>query len=43
MDGTISRCGVAAFRLLPYHAHEGIPIPIDDLHLDDLNDSDVDS
>ena len=40
MDGTLSRQGVAAFRLLPYHACEGIPLPIDDLHLDDLDDSD---
>ena len=40
MDGTISRRGVAAFRLLPYHTREGTPIPIDDLHLDDLDDSD---
>ena len=28
---------------LPYHAHEGIPLPIDDLHLDDLDDSDKES
>ena len=43
MDGTVSRCGVAAFQLLPYHAHEGIPLPINDLHLDDLDDSDEES
>ena len=40
MDGMISQHGVAAFQLLPYHAREGTPIPIDDLHLDDLDDSD---
>ncbi len=40
MDSMISRCGVAAFRLLPYHAREGTPIPIDNLHLDDLDNSD---
>ena len=43
MDGTVSRRGVAAFRLLPYHARKGIPLPIDDLHLDDLDDSDEES
>ena len=43
MDGTVSRRGVAAFRLLPYHAREDIPLPIDDLHLDDLDDSDEES
>ena len=43
MDGTVSRRGVAAFRRLPYHAREGIPLPIDDLHLDDLDDSDKES
>ena len=43
MDGTVSRRGVAAFRLLPYHAREGIPLPIDDLHLDDLDDSEEES
>jgi len=36
--------GVAGIRLLPYHTHEGIPIPIDDLHFGrTLNDSDVES
>ena len=40
MDGTISQCGVAAFQLLPYHTCEGIPLLINDLHLDDLDDSD---
>ena len=43
MDSTVSQQGVAAFRLLPYHAHEGIPLPINDLHLDDLDDSDEES
>ena len=43
MDGTVSRRGVAAFRRLPYHAREGIPLPIDDLHLDNLDDSDEES
>jgi len=38
MDGTISRRGVAAFRLLPYHTREGAPLPIDELRLDDLDD-----
>jgi len=38
MDGTISRRGVAAFRLLPYHTQEGAPLPIDELRLDDLDD-----
>ena len=43
MDGTVSRRGVAAFQLLPYHTCKGILLPIDDLHLDDLDDSDEDS
>ena len=43
MDGTISQRGVAAFQLMPYHAREGIPLPINDLHLDDLDDSDKES
>ena len=43
MDGTVSRRGVAAFRLLPYHTRKGIPLPIDDLHLDDLDDSEEES
>ena len=43
MDGTVSRRGVAAFRLLPYHARKGIPLPINDLHLDDLDNSDEES
>ena len=43
MDGTVSQRGVAAFRLLPYHTREGIPLPINDLHLDDLDDSDEES
>ena len=43
MDSTVSQQGVAAFRPLPYHAREGIPLPIDDLHIDDLDDSDEES
>ena len=43
MDSTISRRGVAAFRLLPYHAREGEPLPIDDLRLDDFDDDDMES
>jgi hypothetical protein len=39
MDGTISRRGIAAFRLLPYHVRDGEPVPLDQLHLDDLDDT----
>ena len=35
LDGTISKRGVAAFRLLPYHSRDGKPILPDKLPLDD--------
>ena len=41
LDGTQSRRGVAAFRLLPYHSRDGKPLPPHELTLDqDSDDSD---
>jgi hypothetical protein len=41
LDGTISKRGVAAFRLLPYHSRDGKPILPDKLPLDvDSDDTD---
>jgi transposase InsO family protein len=37
LDGTISKRGVAAFRLLPYHARDGKPLPPDKLPLDEFD------
>jgi transposase InsO family protein len=39
LDGTLSRRGVAAFRLLPYHSRDGKPIPPYQLPLDDPDES----
>jgi RNase H-like domain found in reverse transcriptase/Integrase zinc binding domain len=47
LDGTISKRGVAAFRLLPYHARDGKPLPPDKLFpeedSDDSSDDDMDT
>ena len=39
LDGTISRRGIAAFRLLPYHSRDGIPMTPDKLPIDSDDDS----
>ena len=39
LNGALSRCGVAAFRLLPYHSRNGKPIPPHQLPLDEPDES----
>jgi transposase InsO family protein len=43
LDGTLSRRGIAAFRLLPYHSRDGQPLSPDKLPLDDPHDSNSDN